>query len=91
MGRFNCLQGARQDGDVMQTSFNGFLSVASVLERVGAFLNSSRFNFALAVKRSCEIPFLDVTSARSECRGWVGAILGAILVVLLVTWSVVQA
>jgi hypothetical protein len=33
---------------------------------LGLFLTSSRFNFALAVKRPCEIPFLDVTSACSE-------------------------
>lgn len=75
---FNCLQGVRQDGDVMQTSFNGFLSAASVLDVLGPFLNSSRFNFALAVERPCEIPLLDVTSACSECRGWLGTILGSI-------------
>jgi hypothetical protein len=73
MGRFNCLQGVRQDGDVMQTSLQRF--------PFGSFGPSTVWGFPqkfpqpvqlrLGRKRPCEIPFLDVTSARSEVvRGW---------------------
>jgi hypothetical protein len=59
--------------------FNGFFSVASVPRKVlGPFLKFQPVQLRLGRKRPCEIPFLDVTSARfGGVEGWEGAILGS--------------